>query len=153
MLDINDLIARITSHALTLGLFESVNGHEPKQAPGMGLTAAVWNQAIDPIPASGLASTSGRIEMNVRVYTNMIAEPQDAIDPNLMDAVVKLMAAYSGDFTLGSTIRYVDLIGGSSGVGLSSKAGYMNQDSRMFRVMTITLPLICNDIWDQEETD
>jgi hypothetical protein len=42
----------------------------------------------------------------------------------------------------------VDLLG-SAGAPLSAQAGYLNQDGRLFRVMTLTLPIIVNDVWDQ----
>ncbi len=45
----------------------------------------------------------------MRLYTPMVQEPEDAIDPNLMTALDALMAAYSADFTLGEIVREVDL--------------------------------------------
>jgi hypothetical protein len=59
----------------------------------------------------------------------MAQEPQDAIDPNLTDALSALIAAYSGDFDLGGPVRDVDLLGAIS-PGLSARAGYINQDSK-----------------------
>jgi len=148
-MDIVSILDRVVSHAMALGLFERVNQHEPKNAPGNGLTYAVWSQSMQPLPlASGLASTTGRIEFNCRIYTSMLQQPYDMIDPNIITATDKLMAAYSGDFDLGGTIRDVDLLG-EHGTPLSANAGYLTQDSKTFRVMTITLPLIVNDLWDQ----
>jgi hypothetical protein len=139
----------VVSHALALGRFDRVNGHEPKSAPPSGLTAAVWVDRIAPVPAmSGMASTTGVLVLNARIYTTMLSEPQDAIDPAVLAAVVDLMGAYSGDFDLGGSVRNVDLLG-QSGFALSAQAGYLNQDNKIFRVMTITLPLIVNDLWDQ----
>lgn len=143
------LITKVTDHALTLGVFESVNGHEPKSAPGKGLTAAVWVQDLSPIQASGLSSTSVRVELNVRIYTSMLSEPQDAIDPAVLVAADTLMAAYSADFDLNApNVRMVDLLG-AYGVPLKAAAGYINQDNRLYRVMTVTLPIILNDQWGQ----
>ena len=145
---LKELIGKAVDHALTLGVFERVNGHEPKSAPGSGLTAAIWAQEVTPVQSSGLASTSVRVELYTRLFTNMLAEPQDAIDPAMLDAVDLLCAAYSASFTLGEAVRKVDLLG-SDGVALSAKAGYITQDGRIYRVMTITLPLIVNDLWTQ----
>lgn len=143
------IINAVQSHAMASGLFERVNGHEPKNAPGNGITAAVWADAILPVPAgSGLAKTTARLVLNVRVYTNMLAEPQDAIDPAVCDAVDALMAAYSGDFELGGLVRNVDLLG-QSGPPLSAQAGYIPQDGKLYRAMTITLPVIVSDVWEQ----
>lgn len=143
------IIDTALSHAQASGWFDKVNGHEPKNAPGNGLTLAVWAQSLGPVPgASGLRSTTARLVLNVRAYSSMIQEPQDAIDPNLLAATDALMTAYSGDFDFGANVRNVDLLG-AYGVGLSATAGYLTQDGRIFRVMTITVPLIINDVWSQ----
>lgn len=144
-----ELFTKTESHAQTLALFERVNRHEPKNAPGKGLSAAIWVQRIAPAPNdSGLAATTARIEFRVRTYSSMLSEPQDAIDPNMLAAVIKLLEAYSGDFSLGGTIRNVDVLG-QTGEPLGAQAGYINQDGKMMRVMDITLPLIVNDVWTQ----
>ncbi len=148
-MDATAILTQIVSHAMTLGLFERVNQHEPKNAPGNGLTCAVWAQAIGPYPAgSSLAATTGRLVFNVRLYTSMLSDPQDMIDPNLLTATDKLMTAYSGDFELGQTVKNVDLLG-ESGTPLSATAGYITIDNKVYRVMTILLPVIINDIWAQ----
>jgi len=137
------------SHAKGLGRFERILTHEPKSAPGNGLSVAMWAQNLRPIAGgSGLNSTTARLQLSVRVYTNMLADPQDKIDTRLLDAVDALMSAYSGDFTLGGLIRNVDLLG-ADGDPLSADAGYLEQDSKLYRVMVISLPLIVNDLWVQ----
>lgn len=147
-LNVTGILDAVVSHALSLGFFEAVNTHEPKSSPGHGLSAAVWVQDIGPGPGSGLASTSSLLVLNLRLYTSMLTEPQDAIDPNLMDALDALMAAYHGDFTLDGLVRNVDVFG-AGGVPLRAQAGYITQDSTLLRVMTIALPLIVNDLWEQ----
>lgn len=148
-LDTLAIVNAVTSHALASGRFEHVNGHEPKSAPGHGIHAAVWVDRIEPVAQhSGLAATSARLILNVRVYTNMLADPPDAIDPNLAVAVDALMNAYSGDFTLGGLVKNVDLLG-QGAQGLSAQAGYLEQDHKLYRVMTINLPVIVNDVWEQ----
>lgn len=148
-LDTKPILDAVISHALASGHFERANGHEPKSAPGTGLTAAVWVDSTEPARGhSGIASTTARLVLNVRLYTSMLAEPQDAIDPNLMAAHDALMTAYSGGFTLGGLVRCVDLLG-MAGVPLSSRAGYLNQDSQLYRAITITLPVLVDDVWEQ----
>ncbi|MGH3381363.1 MAG: hypothetical protein ACRDP6_42190 [Actinoallomurus sp.] len=138
----------IVSHAKRLGLFDRVHAHEPKSAPGNGLTCAIWADHIGPIQSSGLDSTSLRVTYSVRLYYPMLKEPQDAIDRTVLAAVAALMSAYSGDFTLDDEARHVDLLG-AYGVALSSQAGYLDQDKRLFRVFTISLPIIFNDVFEQ----
>lgn len=148
-LDIRTILGAVESHALQSGFFQAVNGFEPKSAPQTGLTCAIWVEQIGPARgASGLDSTSARLALFVRLYTPMVTQPEDAIDPDLMTALDALMAAYSGDFTLGGLVRDVDLLG-RHGDPLSARAGYLTTSGAEYRVMTITLPLIVNDLWEQ----
>lgn len=148
-IDTNAILDAVASHAMALGAFERFGLHEPKGPPGQGLSVAFWVQSAAPLAlASGLAATSARLEITCRFYQPMLTEPQDAIDPAIMSAVDALFAALSGDFTLGGLVRNVDLLG-AFGVGLSAQAGYQTIDRTMFRVMTIVMPLIVNDAWEQ----
>lgn len=147
-LDITGIIDAIVSHALASGYFERVNGHEPKSSPGSGLTAAVWVQNVRAVQSSGLAVSSALLVFNVRLYTSMAQEPQDQIDPTLVQAVSALFDAYAGDFELGGLIRAVDLRG-MEGTVLAAVAGYITQGGVTYRVITITLPVIVNDVWDE----
>jgi hypothetical protein len=149
-LDIRTILSAVESHALASGHFVSVNGHEPKSPPTSGITAAVWVEQIGPARgASGLDSTTSRLALYVRLYSSLVQQPADAIDPDLMTALDALMAAYSSDFTLGGLVRDVDLLG-QLGDPLSARAGYLAEGGDEYRVLTITLPLIVNDLWDQE---
>lgn len=147
-LDITNILDQIVSHALTLGVFESVNKHEPKSAPSNGVTGAVWLQSLQPIRGSGLDSTSARLELRFRIYQNMISEPQDYIDEQMLTAIDKLMDAYSSAFTLSGEARNIELIG-TYGTGLGGQAGYVNQDGRLYRIFDLTVPIIINDVWNQ----
>lgn len=148
-LSVAGITASVQSHAQKLGLFETVDLHEPKSKPASGLTCAIWADGIRPQPAaSGLDQTTVLVVMTVRLYTPMLSQPYDAIDSDMMAALDALMAAYSGDFTLGGQIRDVDLLG-ESGIALSAKAGYIEQDRTIYRIYDITVPLIVNDLWVQ----
>ena len=149
-LDATGIFNALISHAEATGLFESVNGCEPKSSPGKGITAAVWVARIEPArAASGLAATSVVVACTVRIFSDMLQEPQDGIDPAVLEATDALMNAYSGDFTLGGLIRSVDLLGQTRNP-LFAQSGYINVNGRMFRIMDITVPMIVNDVWEQE---
>lgn len=148
-LDIGGILDAVVSHALASGHLERVNGHEPKHAPGNGLTAAVWVDELQPVRTSGLATTSALLTVNLRLYTSMVQEPADAIDPNLTAATDELLRAYVGDFTLGGMVRQVDVYG-QHGTPLRARAGYVEFSDGLFRVYTIALPLVINDLWNQE---
>lgn len=146
-LDITGILDTVVSHAMASGHFERVNQHEPENAPGHGLTAAVWVDRLT-TASSGLEQVSVRLVFNVRVYSSMQSDPPDAIDPNMLAAVDALCAAYAGDFTLDGKTRAVDIFG-SNGPGLDVRAGYITQDGALYRVMTISLPVIVNDLWTE----
>lgn len=142
----DDIIGKIAGS----GVFEVVLNHEPKNAPTPGLTAAVFFRKVEPIQGrSGLASTTGRLVFNVRLYSSLIQEPQDAIDPDLVDACDRLLTLFSGDFDLGGNVANVDLLG-AHGEPLQAEAGYLQTSEATYRVITITLPLVINDVWSQE---
>jgi hypothetical protein len=142
---------KIVSYALASGRFDAVNQHEPKNSPGNQVTAALWVQSIKPVGrGSGAASTSGVLMLNFRVYQNFRSQPFDAIDPTVTSAVSDIMGTLSGDFGLdgaGGT-RSIDLLG-MYGAPMSAAAGYVEIDKSIFRVMTIQIPVIINDMWTQ----
>ncbi len=147
-LDAVAILNQVVAHAQETGYFGRVIRHEPKNAPGNGLTCAVWVQNLAPASRSGLAATSVVLTLSVRVYDGMLREPQDDIDVQILLAVQDLMNAYSGDFDLGGTVSNVDLLG-EEGTKMSAQAGYLNIDNKLYRAMIITLPIIVNDVWTQ----
>jgi len=133
----------------TLGVFDTVNMHEPENAPGTGVTASVWVEAIRPIPrASGLPVTSSVVDLSIRIQRSMQTNPQNQIDRDMAAATDAVINAFSGDFDLGGSVSHVDLLG-AYGPSLSARAGYLKQDSITFRVMVVTVPLVFFDVWTQ----
>lgn len=151
-LNVRPLFDAVLSLASSSGHFSAVNGSEPKSAPrvvGTELRASVWIDSIRPLARrSGLAATSVRVAVNARVYGSMLASPQDEIDPNIADAVAALMEALTGDFTPTGVDGDIDLLG-AHGEGLGAQAGYLSMDGGMYRVMTIVVPFVLNDVWTQ----
>jgi hypothetical protein len=142
-----ELTENVASVLLATGLFERVNQYEPKSAPGNGLTAAVWFTSLDPYPGgSGINATTGTYVFTIRLYTSMLSDPQDMIDPNLIDACDTLFDGFSEDYELDSSVRNIDLLG-ETGNSLSARSKYLDQDGKLFRIIDITLPLIVNDVW------
>ena len=139
----------LTSKAAATGAFRRVNAHEPKSAPGSGLTLAVWADSIEPVAqASGQASTSGVVTYMARAYGNMLTKPEDDVDPRLMAAGSTLIGAYSADFTLGGLCRNVDLLG-AYGRKLGGQAGYVTIAGSTYRIFTVTVPCVMDDLWEQ----
>ena len=146
-LDSAAIFSELTSHAKSLGIFKSVSSHEPKVAPGKGLTAAFWLAGITPT-RSGLATTSVLLTFTCRIFSDMLQEPQDGIDPAILSATDKFMNSLHGDFELGGDVAFVDLLG-MRGTPLSGRADYVQQDGRWYRVMDITIPVVIDDVWAQ----
>lgn len=150
-LDFAGLVDAVSSHAQASGLFDRVQAHEAKNAPGLGVTAEVWLAQLRPIPGrSGLNATSGRVALNVRLRIPMTREPQDRIDVDLAAAVDALFTAYTGDFTLGGAAAEIDLLG-AYGEPLSGVGGYLEQDGQEYRIFDITVPIVLNDMYAQSE--
>jgi hypothetical protein len=148
---INQVLDKLVSYALASGRYDAVNQHEPKNAPGSNITCAVWVQSIKPITRSSLIATSGVILYSARIYQNFRSQPFDAIDPKVTAAATDYMGSLSGDFDLGGVadVRNIDLLG-SSGTSLAFQAGYVEIDREVFRVITISIPVIINDMFSQE---
>lgn len=149
-INLSALLDPIVSHALAAGVFDEVQTHEPKSAPGNGLTYAVFVNAIAPaIGGSGLTATTVRVELIGRIYKPFVSQPEDLIDSNVTDALDILFDAYSGDFEMGGTTHTgIDLLG-AYGQGLAMRAGYQTIDKTVFRVLDITIPIIVNDAFVQ----
>jgi hypothetical protein len=148
-LAISDILDAVQSHAAASGLFDRPVGlHEPLNPPGHGLSCAVWPGRILPVRSSGLNTTSALLVCAVRLYSPATQEPQDDIDPNLVAAVDTLCRAYAANFKLGDLVRNVDIFG-ENGQSLDARDGWLEQAGAVFRVYTINLPLIVDDLWPQ----
>jgi len=147
-LDISGILNAMVSHAQGTGYFQWVNQHESKQSAFEGLTCEIWIEQIKPVRTSGLATTSIRIQFEVRLYAGTLSEPYDDIDSNVVTALDALMREYMGDFTLGGLVRHIDAFG-AYGTGVQVRSGFVNHDGKEFRVFSINVPVICDDLWDQ----
>jgi hypothetical protein len=137
------------TQAKASGLFDRINQFEPKSSPGTGLTFAVWTQLILPIPLrSGLNVTSARLMLQGRIYMPFIAEAPDLIDPKATKAASYIIAQFTANFQVNPSM-WVDLEG-AYGPPLGSKAGYINLDGKMFRILDLDIPFVAEDVYNQE---
>lgn len=143
---LQDLLDHIVSHAQSTGYFDRVNQHEPKNPPGNGITCSVWLDQIRPVK-SGLDSISLGVVFTVRLYSNLLADPLDDQDPNLSNAAAGLWSNLASDFTFDDTTRCVDIFG-MEGDALQLDSGYVTQDQKTYRVYTIKVPVIVNDVYE-----
>jgi hypothetical protein len=142
---IKTALVNLTSAMQALGIFDKVQGVEPKQPPGNGVTAAIYLNSVGPAAkVSGLDRASALYVFTLRLYSNMLKEPAEDIDPNLVACIDGVFDALAGDLDLGASVRNIDYFG-ECGTPLSAKAGYVDVSGTMFRCIDITIPLIVND--------
>lgn len=133
----------------TSGRYDTVNRHEVKNAPLTSLTAEIWADRIEPAPAmSGLAVGSVLATFRVRIGMGMLTEPQDAIDPAVIGAVVDLFTRLYGDLDLGTDGAELGPFVAEGG-GLFAQAGYVPRDGKLYRVMDVYVPVIIFDAFPQ----
>lgn len=139
---VNEVVSLIDA----TGMFDQVNAHQPDNKPGNGATCSVWADSIGSDQEnSGLSSTAGLLVVNVRIFNTMTQQPYDQIDVSIVNAAAAVLGLFSGNFTLSANVKNVDLM------KLNAKAGYMKFGGANMRVMTVEVPMIINDVWDQVE--
>lgn len=147
-----ELFDNLVSFCLKTGHFDAVNTVEPPSPPGNSITAAIWVNAIKPTPQSGLNTVSVTVEFNIRVYPPNVM-PSDQIDPNVMIITSDLYAELIANFDVGGIARNIDIFG-AEGSSMSANAAYLAlPGGPVYRVMTILLPIVINDVWEESEGD
>ena len=77
----------------------------------------------------------------VRVWSSALQKPLDGIDPEFLAAACSLMGAFAGGFTIGGTVRNIDLF------AMSAQPAYVDFEGKPFRIIEISLPIIINDLF------
>jgi hypothetical protein len=140
------LFRAIQSMAQETGLFQGeVKLHDPWNPPGNGLNCSISLGVIRPVTSSGLASVSGQVTLIVRVWSGLLQMPQDNVDPEVLAAACQLMGQFAGGFTLNGTVRDIDLF------GMSAVPAYADFESKPFKVVEITVPIVINDMFLEAE--
>lgn len=142
------LFTAVQSYAEQLGLFQAVDTSEPPNAPGNRLYCSIV--LADPAIScdgehSGLAAVSGTITLAARIWSSAMQRPLEAIDPEVLAASCSLMAQLAGGFTLGETIRNIDLF------RMSMRPVWVNFQGKQYRVAEVVIPAVINDLWTEEE--
>ena len=155
--DIEEIALALLDKGVALGIFDSHSLHEPKSAPQGKLHLSGFGATMDPVAElSGLNTVSVRVEFQFVILRDMFGDPADMIDPETMGAAGRFMNAIANGFTLDDTVHAVDVLG-AYGESLRSQAGYITigggggpnaqGGGKMFRVMTVFVPVILADCW------
>jgi hypothetical protein len=143
----------ILSHASATGHFDSVAGHTPKNAPGLGLSAAITlGRVMFVAGRSGLASTTLRLEWRLELFRPMESTPDD-IDPTLAAATIAVMGRLSADLTLGDLVDEIPLLGANGSTGMFAEQRYVKfADGGQYRQTVITVPTVHDDVLTQSRS-
>lgn len=141
---INDTLVIIQSYLVASGYFADVTIGEPESVvTGTRLSAAVWYGGTR-IPFVTLGKTTKVYEIMIRIYRDMLAEPQSEIEFQLAEVVQDIGSDLLGDFDLGATVRNIDAAG-EFGRPMRASWGYAPVSGTMFRVADMTIPVVVND--------
>ncbi len=135
---IKDTLQTVQSHLSASGYFQDVVIGEPKQPTGTRLSAAVFMNEFNVIAAT----LTGTVELHsvaLRLYRDMLAEPQGDADTDLDNAIAHVEEDLLGDFDLGSTIRNINVD------GLSTTWGYIDLGGTEYRIADMSLSMIVDD--------
>lgn len=138
------LFSAIQSYAQELAIFNGGVGlHDPWSPPPGQLYCSISLGPVRPVTSSGLAAVSGQVTLLVRVWSSALQQPLDSIDPGVLAAVCALMGQFAGGFTLGGTVRDIDLF------GMSAQPAYVDFEGKPFRTVEISVPIVINDMFEE----
>jgi hypothetical protein len=104
LLDLAGILTAIESHALASGQVQRFTGSALQGNPGAGVTVEATLGAFGPAGGrSGLAATSARVEVRLRLHLPVPATQDGAERGELQaaQALDSLLAVFSADFDLG----------------------------------------------------
>lgn len=134
------LFTAVQSYAQELAIFQVTETHDPWAAPSAQMFCSITLGPVRPVATvSGLSAVSLQVTLLIRVWTSAMQKPLNDIDPNVLAAICALMGQLAGGFTLGETVRNVDLF------SLTAQPAYVDFEGKPMRVAEITCPVIVND--------
>lgn len=144
------LMAAVKTVPSKLGsLRSSVVFHEPRSAPAVLPSLALWAGPIEPVgEISGLAEVSGRVSVHGRIYVADALKVDDTTEQRLLTLISNLLGAVAGTFTLGGEAMFVDLLG-AYGQKISATPGYLDHDGAFYRVAECVFPIIIDPLWTE----
>lgn len=148
---IDGIFAEIKNPIMALGIFKTVAFYEPKAAPPAD-HCALWGDRLRAIPRrSGLATAAFLMMINCRIYNSygsadFVDQTAAAVEPKVFRAAAAVMGEFIGNFTLETLDGNIDVLG-DNGFALDAVPGYINHDGIIFRVITVQIPVIINDLF------
>jgi hypothetical protein len=141
--DISRTLEVITNHLSTSGYFAHIELGDPKAPPSENIAAYVLMDKVSVVEMT-LQSPRELHVVTIRLFKNMLEEPQSGIETEMARAASDIMASFYGEFDLDETIVFID-IAGIYGSPMSAEWGYIDSNHVMFRTCDINIPLIVDD--------
>ncbi len=125
--------------------FSTVQIGEAKAPPtDAKLTVHIWVNGMRHVATTGDKTIQVyTLTMRMMLPTNF-QEPVESIEVELTEAVSKGDEGLMADFTLGATVRNIDVVG-QYGVAYTVDFGYIDIGGKVFRMADFTMPLIVDD--------
>ncbi len=138
-------LTAVKDYLLSSGLFlGGAQIGEPKAPQAAGFAASVFNGAWH-VAQLTLNNTIEEHVVIVRIYRNMLADPEADIETDVANRMDLLKAFVAGHYQLDNAgIRAVD-VGGMYGTALRGQFGYADIAGTMHRFAEMSLPVIVDD--------
>jgi|TARA_Y100000310_G_scaffold99018_1_gene96802 hypothetical protein len=128
-------------------VYDAVIGEPKKPFTPKGQTrrvaAAIW--MTDWAPTLTLATSVEVFTAMVRLHVDAFSENVEETELALADAFNEFTTGAQQGYTLGSTIRNIDVAGEMS-AGMSGAWGHVTYSDTTYRIVDIVVPLIVNDV-------
>jgi hypothetical protein len=139
--NITSTLDTLNSHLRKTGVIRHSQIGEYKSIPNTKeCYAAIWMSDAR-VAMATLADTIEVHTVTVRLYWGAFEEPIVNIELGLAKAVSDIVNEWSGDFTLGATVRNID-IAGELGTPLTSVWGYADVSGLIYRIVDLEVSLI-----------
>jgi len=145
--NISDTLDVVLGHVASSGHVSGSSLGEPVIPPeGVErLFGSVYMRSTSVLIVYGDGATQESHVVVVRLYRPVLREPVADGERELAIAASELLEDLAEDFTLGATVREIDVAGGQGGVSLGSEWGHIEMGNLMYRVVDITVPVIVDD--------
>ena len=138
--DIRDSLVVLQGHIAESGYAHRIQIGEPDQPPSELIMAALYmrSSVVNRLMADG--ATEETHTCVIRFHMDFKLEPAEEIEFRLAKAASEVSSAIIADFTLGGTVREVD-VGGMRGQPLRVDYGHVTIQQMMFRTAEIVISM------------
>lgn len=150
-LDPGAVLTTLLDYAREQGVYEVVRLTEFTTPPPSGLCFALWAEALGTTQTgTGLASTNALVRCMARIYYPAFGKDSATHEVRMINAASGYLGKLNGGFTLGGTVRNVDILG-ETGELPEWEFGHAGIDNKISRIADLSIRAVLNDVWIQGE--